>query len=232
MQYLVYLATRLIDLSSLMYELIREQQNANNELLLQRRAMDKHGIVATIDLQGTLLSANDKCCQLSGYSRDELIGQNTSIFRVHNISTAEQIKILATLIKGEIWQGELNSFTKNNKPWTVFATVVPIVEYNQRVNRLVVICTDISEQKRLSRKLKKDRAFHQSITNSIGEGVYAVNGEGKTQFLNPAASRLLGWTLDELKDRRFHDTVHYQNGDGTLLPREQCPVNLTINLLN
>ena len=220
--------TNLSDLSSLMYELICEQKNANNELLLQRRAMDKHGIVATIDLQGTLLSANDKCCQLSGYSRDELIGQNTSIFRVHNISSAEQVKILATLIKGEIWQGELNNFTKDNKPWTVFATVVPIVEYNQRVNRLVVICTDMSEQKRLSRKLRKDRAFHQSITNSIGEGVYAVNGDGKTQFLNPAASRLLGWTLDELKDRRFHDIVHYQNGDGTLLPREQCPVNLTI----
>jgi len=58
--------------------------------------------------------------------------------------------------------------------------------------------------------------------------VYAVNGEGTTQFLNPAASRLLGWSLDELQGRRFHDTVHYQKGDGTLLPREQCPVNLTI----
>ena len=41
--------TNLSDLSSLMYELICEQKNANNELLLQRKAMDKHGIVATID---------------------------------------------------------------------------------------------------------------------------------------------------------------------------------------
>lgn len=220
--------TNLSDLSSLMYELICEQKNANNELLLQRKAMDKHGIVATIDLKGTLLSANDKCCQLSGYSREELIGQSTAIFRVENISLTEQVEILGALVKGEIWQGELNSFTKDDKPWTVFATVVPIVEYNQRVNRLVVICTDISEQKRLSRKLKKDRAFHKSITNSIGEGVYAVNGEGTTQFLNPTASRLLGWTLEELQNRRFHDTVHYQKGDGTLLPRQQCPVNKTI----
>ena len=220
--------TNLSDISSLMYELIREQKNANNELLLQRRAMDKHGIVATIDLKGTLLSANDKCCQLSGYSREELIGKNTAIFRIDNISLTEQVDILGTLVKGEIWQGELNSFTKQGKPWTVFATVVPIVEYDQRVNRLVVICTDMSEQERLAKKLKEDRAFHESITNSIGEGVYAVNGEGTTQFLNPTASRLLGWTLEELQDRRFHDTVHYQKNDGTLLPREQCPVNLTI----
>ncbi|TKB04667.1 response regulator [Alteromonas portus] len=220
--------TNLSDLSSLMYELIREQKNATNELLLQRRAMDKHGIVATIDINGNLLSANDKCCQLSGYSREELIGQSTAIFRVDNISSTEQVEILGTLVKGEIWQGELNSLTKDDKPWTVFATIVPIVEYNRQVNRLVVICTDMSEQLRLARRLKEDRTFHESITDSIGEGVYAVNGEGKTQFLNPAASRLLGWTLKELQERRFHDTVHYQKGDGTLLPREQCPVNLTI----
>lgn len=220
--------TNLSDLSSLMFELISEQKEANNELILQRRAMDKHGIVATIDLKGTLLTANDKCCQLSGYSRDELIGNNTSIFRVDNISIEEQIEIVRSLVKGEIWQGELNSYTKTNMPWTVFATMVPVVEFDKRVSRLVVICTDISEQKRLARKLKDDRAFHQSITDSIGEGVYAVDGKGKTQFLNPAASKLLGWTLEELEGRRFHDTVHYQKGDGTLLPREQCPVNLTI----
>ena len=220
--------TNLSDLSSLMFELISEQKEANNELILQRRAMDKHGIVATIDLKGTLLTANDKCCQLSGYSRDELIGNNTSIFRVDNISIEEQIEIVKSLVKGEIWQGELNSYTKTNMPWTVFATMVPVVEIDKRVSRLVVICTDISEQKRLARKLKDDRAFHQSITDSIGEGVYAVDGKGKTQFLNPAASKLLGWTLEELEGRRFHDTVHYQKGDGTLLPREQCPVNLTI----
>jgi len=220
--------TNLSDLSSLMFELISEQKEANNELILQRRAMDKHGIVATIDLKGTLLTANDKCCQLSGYSRDELIGNNTSIFRVDNISIEEQIEIVRSLVKGELWQGELNSYTKTNMPWTVFATVVPVVEFDKRVSRLVVICTDISEQKRLARKLKDDRAFHQSITDSIGEGVYAVDGKGKTQFLNPAASKLLGWTLEELEGRRFHDTVHYQKGDGTLLPREQRPVNLTI----
>lgn len=220
--------TNLSDLSALTYELLNEQKNANNELLLQRKAMDKHGIVATIDLNGILLSANDKCCQLSGFSRDELIGKSTSIFRIQNIPISEQERILGTLIKGEIWQGELHSFTKKNEPWTVFATVVPIVEYNKRVNRLVVICTDMSEQMRLARKLKEDRAFYQSITNSIGEGVYAVNGEGKAQFLNPAASRLLGWTVEDLQDRRFHDTVHYQKGDGTFLPREECPVNLTI----
>lgn len=220
--------TNLSELSSRVLELINEQKNAKNELLLQRQAMDKHGIVAMINVNGILLSANDKCCQLSGFTREELIGQSIAILRVSNLSLNEQVAAFRSLIKGNIWQGELNSFTKNSTSWTVYATVVPIVEHNGRVNRMVVICTDISEQKRLEHKLKDDQAFHQSITNSIGEGVYAVDGKGKTRFLNPMAQHLLGWTLEELQTRRFHDTVHYQRLDGSLQSREQCPVNLSI----
>jgi PAS domain S-box-containing protein len=85
----------------------------------------------------------------------------------------------------------------------------------------------INEQKRLEHKLKEEQAFHQSITDSIGEGIYAVDGNGKARFLNPTASKLLGWTLEELQQHRFHDTVHYQKEDGTLLARDNCPVNLT-----
>ena len=219
--------TNLSELSSRVLELISEQKNAKNELLLQRQAMDKHGIVAMIDANGKLLSANDKCCQLTGFTREELIGQSIAILRVSNVSLSEQIEAFKSLVKGNIWQGELNSFTKDTMPWTVYATVVPIVEHDSRVNRMVVICTDISEQKRLEHKLKDDQAFHQSITNSIGEGVYAVDGKGKTRFLNPMAQHLLGWTLEELQTRRFHDTVHYQRLDGSLQSREQCPVNIS-----
>ena len=196
--------------------------------LLQRQAMDKHGIVATMDVNGKILSANDKCSQLSGFSIDEIIGENISAFDITNMSEQEKSDIFVSLSQGQTWQGEVHSLTKLGEPWYVFATLVPVFKSPPRVDHLIAIATDISEQKRLETRLSEGRAFYRSITDSIGEGVYAVNGEGTTQFLNPAASRLLGWSLDELQGRRFHDTVHYQKGDGTLLPREQCPVNLTI----
>ena len=196
--------------------------------LLQRQAMDKHGIVATLNVNGKILSANDKCSQLSGFSIDEIIGENISAFDITNMSEQEKSDIFVSLSQGQTWQGEVHSLTKLGEPWYVFATLVPVFKSPPRVDHLIAIATDISEQKRLETRLSEGRAFYRSITDSIGEGVYAVNGEGTTQFLNPAASRLLGWSLDELQGRRFHDTVHYQKGDGTLLPREQCPVNLTI----
>lgn len=199
-----------------------------NAMLLQRQAMDKHGMVVTMDVKGKILSANEKCSELSGFAEHEIVGKNITAFDITNISSSEISAFFSSLALGSIWQGEVHSLRKTGEPWYVFATVVPVVKKAPLVDHLIVIATDISQQKRLEKSLSEGRAFYRSITDSIGEGVYAVNAEGKTQFLNPAASRLLGWTLEELQDRRFHDTVHYQKGDGTLLKREQCPVNLTI----
>ena len=199
-----------------------------NRPLLERQAMDKHGMVATMDVKGNILSANEKCCEFSGFSEQEIVGENITAFDITNITADEKYEIFSSLSQGQIWQGEVHSIRKTGEPWYVFATVVPVVKKANLVDHLIVVGTDISQQKRLEKRLSEGRAFYRSITDSIGEGVYAVNAAGQTQFLNPAASQLLGWTLEELQDRRFHDTVHYQKGDGTLLPREQCPVNLAI----
>lgn len=221
--------TNISQLSSMVLDLIKKKQQIDNELLVQRHAMDKHGIVATVDINGTILSANNKCCQLSQFERDELIGKNLSIFRVRNLSIHVQVGILKKLIKGAIWNGELHSVTKRGTPWYVSATIVPILNEEALVERLVVLCTDISEQKRLEERLAARQHFFKSITDSIGEGVYAVDGNGTVQFLNPEARRLLGWELEDLKYQIFHDAVHYQRSDGTLLKSDECLIRSTTN---
>lgn len=218
----------LTSLSTLVLDLITEQQHKENDMLIQRRAMDEHSIVVTLDLNGTILSANDKCCQLSEFTRDELIGNSADMLNVNNVPLPTRLTIIQSLFRGEIWHGELQSVTKFGTPWFVFCTIVPNVNEQGRVENLVVLCTDISNQKRLEKRLETGRQFYQSITNSIGEGVYAVDATGKTQFLNPEASRLLGWELADLQSHRFHNAVHYQKGDGTLLSRDECPVNQAI----
>jgi len=221
--------TNISQLSSMVLDLIKKKQQIDNELLVQRHAMDKHGIVATVDINGTILSANNKCCQLSQFERDELIGRNLSIFRVRNLSIHVQVGILKKLIKGSIWNGELHSVTKRGTPWYVSATIVPILNEEALVDRLVILCTDISEQKRLEERLAARQHFFKSITDSIGEGVYAVDGNGTVQFLNPEARRLLGWELEDLKYQIFHDAVHYQRSDGTLLKSDECLIRSTTN---
>ncbi|HVG50562.1 MAG TPA: sigma 54-interacting transcriptional regulator [Xanthobacteraceae bacterium] len=75
-----------------------------------------------------------------------------------------------------------------------------------------------------------DRLFHdierenQLILRAAGEGIYGVNAEGKTTFVNPAAERLLGWKAEEIVGREMHATVHHSHADGSHYPGQECPI--------
>ncbi|MFY0615060.1 MAG: sigma 54-interacting transcriptional regulator [Hyphomicrobiaceae bacterium] len=64
----------------------------------------------------------------------------------------------------------------------------------------------------------------QLILNAAGEGVYGVDAEGATTFLNPAAERMLGWRAEELIGRQAHSYMHHSHEDGTGYPIKACPI--------
>ena len=71
-----------------------------------------------------------------------------------------------------------------------------------------------------------EKAFAQTklILDSAGEGVYGLDLDGKTTFVNPAAVKMLGYGITELVDRPMHDILHHSRADGTPYPREECPI--------
>jgi PAS domain S-box-containing protein len=65
---------------------------------------------------------------------------------------------------------------------------------------------------------------NQLILHAAGEGIYGVDAEGKTTFLNPAAERILGWKSEELTGRLAHSVMHHSHEDGTGYPIKACPI--------
>jgi formate hydrogenlyase transcriptional activator len=62
------------------------------------------------------------------------------------------------------------------------------------------------------------------ILSAAGEGIYGVNADGITTFVNPAAERVLGWTAEEMVGRTMHELVHHTHADGAHYPQEDCPI--------
>ena len=62
------------------------------------------------------------------------------------------------------------------------------------------------------------------ILESAGEGVYGLDTEGRTTFVNPAACRLLGFSADELIGEPMHPVLHHSRPGGSHYPREECPI--------
>jgi len=68
----------------------------------------------------------------------------------------------------------------------------------------------------------------RSILDSAAEGIYGMDLDGRTTFVNPAGANLTGHEVDELLGRRQHDIVHAARPDGTPYPFEDCPVTASL----
>jgi PAS domain S-box-containing protein len=117
-------------------------------------------------------------------------------------------------------------FTENDESIIVqLAQMASVAIENARLYR---------EAQEAEERLRRQLEFTRAITDSLGEGVCAVDREGRLTFLNPAAAQLLGWTEAELLGKTMHDIVHFQRADGTPLTLDDCellsvmPGNLTL----
>jgi len=80
------------------------------------------------------------------------------------------------------------------------------------------------ERKQTESRLEHLRYYHKLVLESAGEGIYGVDQQGKTTFVNPAGARMLGWQPEELRGQPIHALMHHTRPDGTPYPREECPI--------
>ncbi len=82
----------------------------------------------------------------------------------------------------------------------------------------------IAEWQRVARFFRDIERENQLILRAAGEGIYGVNTEGRTTFVNPAAERMLGWSSEELVGKDMHAMVHHHHADGSPYPQQNCPI--------
>jgi PAS domain S-box-containing protein len=82
----------------------------------------------------------------------------------------------------------------------------------------------IAEWRRAERFFREIERENQLILGAAGEGIYGVNSDGVTTFVNPAAERMLGWTAEDLVGREVHSIIHHSHVDGEPYHVEHCPI--------
>ena len=82
-----------------------------------------------------------------------------------------------------------------------------------------------TQLKQLYTELESAQLFSESLTSSMGDGVYALDSQGKLIFINHAAETLLGWDSEALQSRNFHNTVHAEQPDGHHIDIQECPMS-------
>jgi len=182
-----------------------------------------------IDCNGITVFANPVASSLTGWRVDELIGKKSHDLLHHTNPDgskfhAHDCPIHAAFKDGAVHHVEDEVFwRKDGSHFLVEYTSTPVKE-NGELLGAVVVFNDITERKRKQDEVTKIYNENQLILQSAGEGVYGLCCEGKTTFVNPAAAKMLGYEVEELKGKPMHSLLHHTHADGTEYLNKECPI--------
>lgn len=122
------------------------------------RALDASSLISVTDAQGMIIYANVKFCEVSEYTRDELLGQNHRIVNSGYHSADFMRNLWQTISAGKVWHGEIRNRKKGGGLYWVQSTIIPFIDKNGTPYQYYAIRQEISEHKLFQEKLMRTQA--------------------------------------------------------------------------
>lgn len=200
-------------------------QESNQDLQFQQQALNEHNIVSVSDIHGTITAVNDKFCEVSRYSREELLGQDHRLLKSGKHPGALYDDLWATISSGKVWHGEICNRRKDGTFYWVASTILPFIGKDGLPIRYVSVRTDITAikeaqhvlersrdelehlvQARTSELAEREEVLH-SITNAAQDAVVMTDPADRVTYWNPAAERMFGYSEAEITGKVLHELI-------------------------
>jgi len=159
---------------------ITELEQSNTLLEQYKKAVDAGAIVSKADKKGVITYINDKFIKISGYTKEELIGQNQNIVRSKNSPSSLFKDMWQTIQNKKIWYGDIENRKKDGTPYFVSVTLIPILDQNNNIYEYIALRYDITEQVLDKQKAQKAESaktnFLANMSHEIRTPLNAIIG--------------------------------------------------------
>ncbi|MFS0839034.1 PAS domain S-box protein [Paenibacillus sp. 1P03SA] len=206
---------------------ITERKNTELRLQEYKSLFDYNPVgVASLDLQGNLLTANRGQQVLTGYSEKELTdGHFASL--VHPDDYEKTLRHFRLAVQGDPQTYETGLIHKDGHRIEASILNVPIVLGGTIVG-VYVLTSDITDRKKYTEEIEKLSYEHALILNSVSEGIFGLDLLGQGMFINPAGASMLGFNPKELIASRYLQTVEQACPDGNQYLPGDSPIERAV----
>ena len=162
---------------------------------LNRAVEQSPASIVITDAKGDIVYVNPKFCDLTGYTVDEVLGRNPRILKTEHNPPGLYEDLWGTILRGEVWTGELCNRKKNGELFWERATLSAITNPEGEIEHFLAIKEDISARKATERALFESEQKYRRLVENL-EGVYffyRLDAAGNYTYVSPSIEGMLGY---------------------------------------
>lgn len=157
------------------------------------------------DTKGNIEYVNPKFTHITGYSREEVVGQNPRILKTGDHAGSFYKELWDSITQGKEWRGEFHNKKKDDTTFWEMACISPIRNASGEITHYLGIKEDITELKKIQQTLEESELHYRNLYMEAPNGYQSLNPEGLIIEVNPAWTEITGYQKSDVIGKWFGD---------------------------
>ncbi|MCX6917386.1 MAG: PAS domain S-box protein, partial [Verrucomicrobia bacterium] len=185
------------------------------------------------NLAGDIEYVNPRFAEVSGYTREEVLGRNPRFLQSGHISPETYRELWGAITAGKTWRGLFHNKKKNGELYWEDTAISPILDPSGRITHFLGVKEDITRRLQTEAALRDNEANFRTFFESSVEVVLVAALDGRIMDCNSAATSALGYRAEELAAMHLHPASQRQEAEEIFAAilrgeRNRCPLPLAL----